>query len=72
MIPLQKHWSNDSEFGNKDVTVTSTFSCLMVKNGQTCSKNLALFTPQGFYNMFGYFSTLGMNGEVVTCRHLSC
>ena len=34
----------------------------MVKNGQTYYKNLAVFTPQDFYSMFGHFSTLFMKG----------
>ena len=30
----------------------------ILKNGQTYLKNLAVWTPQGFWSMFGYFSTL--------------
>ena len=29
----------------------------MLKNGQTYFKNLAAFTPQDFYSIFGHFST---------------
>ena len=32
-----------------------TFSCIMLKNGQTDFKILAVFTPQDFKNMFGNF-----------------
>ena len=31
---------------------------IMLKNGQTYFKNLAVFTPQDFKSMFGHFSTL--------------
>ena len=33
---------------------------IMLKNGQTYFKNLALFTPQDFLIMFGHFWTLRM------------
>ena len=32
----------------------------MLKNGQTCSKNLAVFTPLDFQSICGRFSTLYM------------
>ena len=34
----------------------------MLKNGQTYFKNLAVFTPQDFKSLFGYFSTLWNKG----------
>ena len=35
---------------------------IMLKNGQTYFKNLAVSTPQDFKNMFGHFLTLCMKG----------
>ena len=32
----------------------------MLKNGQTYFKNLAVWTPQDFLNMFNHYSTLCM------------
>ena len=34
------------------------FSCLMLENGQTYFKNLAVFTQQNCWSMFGHFSVL--------------
>ena len=34
------------------------FSCLMLKNGRTYFKSLAVWKPQDFKSMFGHFSTL--------------
>ena len=34
----------------------------MLQNGQTCFKNLAVFTPQDYQSMFGHFTTLCMQG----------
>ena len=36
--------------------------CIMLKNGQTYFKNLAVFTPQDFSSMLGHFSTLCNKG----------
>ena len=38
----------------------------MLKNGQTYFKNFAVFTPQDFKAMFGYFSTLCMKGLIIS------
>ena len=35
-----------------------TLLCIMLKNGQTCFKNLVVFTLQNFLIMFGHFSKL--------------
>ena len=35
----------------------------MLKNCQTYIKNLAVFTPQDFYSLFGHFSALWMKGS---------
>ena len=40
------------------IIVALTLSFIMLKNGQTYFKNLAVFTPQDFKIMFGHFSTL--------------
>ena len=45
-----------------EVEIIWTLSYIMLKNGQTYFKNLAVFTPQDFQSMFGHFSTLGMKG----------
>ena len=39
-----------------------TLYCIMLKNGQTYFKNLAVFTPQDFKSMFGHFSILCNKG----------
>ena len=39
-----------------------TLYCIMLKNGQTYFKNLAVFTPHNFKSMFGHFSTLCNKG----------
>ena len=39
-------------------TILLTLYFIMLKNGQTYFKNIAVFTPQDFESMFGHFSTL--------------
>ena len=39
-----------------------TLPCIMLKNGQTYFKNLAVFKTKDFKNMFGHFSTLCIKG----------
>ena len=51
--------------------LTLTLYCIMLKNGQTYFKNLAVFTPQDFYSMFGHFSTLCNKGLMIFCLKLS-
>ena len=41
---------------------TLTLSCIMLQNGQTYFKCLTVWTPQDFWRMFGYFTTLCMKG----------
>ena len=40
-----------------------TLSYIMLKNSQTYFKNYAVFKPQDFKSLFGYFSTLYMKGS---------
>ena len=35
---------------------------MMLKNDQTCFETLAVFTPQTFQSMFGYFAILCIKG----------
>ena len=53
--PFWKWWLNRY----KPVLIFSlTLLCMMLKNGPTRFKNLALWTPQDFQSMFVQFSTL--------------
>ena len=47
-----------------------TFSLIMLKNGQTCFKNLAVFTPQDFKSMSDHFSTLWMKGLATSSQKI--
>ena len=39
-----------------------TLSCIMLQNGQTCLKNLAVWTPQDFKSCLAILTTLRMKG----------
>ena len=51
---------DEEEDGDEEGTGKLALSCVMLKNGQTHFKNLAMFAQQHFKGMFGHFSTVGM------------
>ena len=64
--------SNQSKAHNIEISLIVSFKIL--KNGQTCFKDLAVRASEDFKNMFGHFSTLCMKGlllgvNLLTIRH---
>ena len=56
-------WSYRSRFKiTKPRDIPLTLSCIILQNGQTFFKNLAVWTPQDFWSMFGHFTTLCVEG----------
>ena len=61
---IAKFFSEDSYvLVSASICILSTLSCILLLNGQTYFKNLAMFKPQDFENMFGHFTTLCMKGS---------
>ena len=58
--PVFLSWRPLSEIQVKIDGITLLY--IIMKNGQTYFRNLAVFTPQDFYSMFDRFSTLCIKG----------